>query len=185
MKPDLRKFSVYPPNVDSVPPIIVLIKKSSSNYRLLSEIYHPIENHCFKPWRGLVCLFCSCFICSLSLLYTGMLWAIPRTETTAVPCCLARVAFLGRDPAAVVLHVIKGSLSHLLVHSPFQNSGPEPTDWDVNRESEQQRFHHVPHWDEAIHCPLNFYHKYDNCLFSRILLAASPHSRDLSDSELN
>lgn len=137
MKPDLRKFPVVwdcpadcrplslPPHVDSVPLIIVLTENSSSNYQNALWDIPPHWEPLLSAMNALICLFCSCFICSLSLLYALMLWATPRTETTAVPRCLARVAFLGWGPAAVVLHVIKGPLSHLLVHPPFQNSGPE------------------------------------------------------------
>lgn len=188
MKPDLRKLSVVWDCPADCRPLSILslptkCGQCSSDHcanpktppqiiKMLSEIYHRIENHCFKPWSALICQFYSCFICSLSLLYALMLWATPRTETTAVPRCLARVAFLGWDPAAVVLHVIKGPLSHLLVHPPFRNSGPEPSDWDVNRENEEQRFHHMPHWDEAIILSPKLFTTDVITAYSAILLAA-------------
>lgn len=103
------------------------------------EIYHLIKNHCFKPWNDLICLFPSCSVKSPSSLPTlmrvrpqGLSW---RLLTSACP---TDVAFLGRDPAAVVLSVINIPLSHLPPPSRGKWQSPLTGMWA--REREEHRF---------------------------------------------
>ena len=146
------------------------------------EIYHPIKNHCFKPWNDLIWLSPSCSVKSPSSLPTlmrvrpqGLSW---RLLTSACP---ADVAFLGRDPAAVVLSVINIPLSHLPPPSRGKWHRAHWLGCEPGR-GRSRGFYHVPHERMHIDWLLNFLPQVQQLLIQQDSSGCSSHLQWFKDS---